>query len=194
MEFTSKEKSTYNQEHLLIDHNIIDYKFYSDNHIRNKYNIDENGKKISNKEKFEIQSYDEHKQICDFLSLKLEAMEKMNLDDECLIEDETEAKKINVDKNIFPKSEQPKSKNDFNSQKKIIDNKGCSRKNPEHKNNNKNIIINRKGKVEKSKMENIDLVDDINLEVYKESKEKELYKFFSSKSSLISIINEMGDK
>ena len=106
MESFSQEKPHIIKERLLITQNIIDFKSYSDNRIlvRNIYKIDKNLKElldfISNKEKFEILSYSEHqKQICGFLGLKLETIEKKNLGDRCLIEDENLSRKINLDKN-----------------------------------------------------------------------------------------------
>ena len=61
-------------------------------------------------------------------------------------------------------------------------------------NNSKNIIINHNGKVEKPKIESIDLISNINFDEIKEIKEKELIKFFSNKTLLLSIINEMSGK
>ena len=69
-----------------------------------------------------------------------------------------------------------------------------SRKNSRNKNNKKNIILNHDGKIEKAKIENIDLIDVINLDIDKEIKEIESNKFFSNKNLLNSIINEMKEK
>ena len=242
MQFISDEKSSFNPKHLLIDHNIIDFKFYSDSHLRCNYKLDENEKKlldfISDKEKFKIKSFSEN-QIFDFLSSKFKAMEKMNLDDECF-EGEIEIRKINIDKKVFPKlkhskikrgSYSPKKRSkfkntflpkkqenekDYNTPKREIKyqitlspkkselTKICnspkkklnilSPKKSENKINNKNIIINANGKVSRSNLESIDLIDFINFDVYKEVKEKESNKFFSNKFILSSIINEMEDK
>ena len=211
------KKSCYDSKKLLIDHNIIDFKFYANSQLRKKYVPDENGKKlldfISDKEKFKIKSFNENK-ILDFLSLKFKAMEKLNLDDECS-EGEIETRKININKNVFPKpkhsnikkgSKSPKKtikfKNSFSSkksensksQKKTNKFKNLhSSKKSEKKNNNINIIINNNGKIAKSDMESIDLVDVINIDISKEIKEKESDKFFSNKFVISSIISEMKD-
>ena len=115
-------KSSFKPDQLLIDHNITDFKFYSKNKLRSKYNKDENEKKlldfISDKEKFKIISFDQH-QIFDFLSSKFKAMEKMDLNDECF-EGEIEIRKVNIDKDIFPKLKRSNIKNVSNSPKKII--------------------------------------------------------------------------
>ena len=190
MESSSNEKSTFNQKHLLIDHNIIDLKYHSDDFSNCKYKLDENVKKlidfISNKEKFKIKSFYEHqKEDLEFLRSKFETMEKMNFDDECFVEVENEAKKINKDENILQK-EQLNSKNGI----KISENK-INVKNISNKNNNKNIVINVNGKVDRNIIENIDYVDIINLDVDEEIKEKEFNNFFSNKILLNSIINEI---
>ena len=86
-------------------------------------------------------------------------------------------------------------KSDENSIKKIKKKKKHSRKSPENKKNVKNMIVNYKGKVEKTNIESIDLVDVINLDVEKETKKKDLKLFFSSNKALLnSIISEMNDK
>ena len=191
MESTSHEKSSFNQDHLLIDHNIIDFKVYSASYLLCKNN--ENEKKliefISNKEKFKIESYDAHyKEISDFLTSKLEAMEKINLDDECFAEGENGIKKADENKNESPKSENSKKS------KKSSNNSGKKMNKKNHKNNNKNVEITHEGKIEKPNMESIDLVDVVNIDVDKEIKEKELNKFFSNKTLLNSIIDEMKGK
>ena len=199
MDSNPHEKSSFNPKHLLIDHNIIDFKYHSDKHLLNRHNIDETEKKlldfISNKNKFKIKSdYEHEKEDFDFLSSKLEAMEKMNLDDECLVEDEIETKKININKNKSPNSKYSKDKKCNNSPTKKINTKNFSPKELENKSNNKNIIIDVNGKVGKLNVENIDLIDDINMDVDKEIKEKESNNFFSSKNTLILIINEIKNK
>ena len=217
MQSVPYKKPCYDSKQLLIDHNIIDFKFYADSQLRTKYIPDENEKKlldfISDKEKFKIKSFNDNK-ILDFLNLKFKAMEKLNLDDECS-EGEIETRKININKNVFPKpkhsnikkgSKSPKKtikfKNSFSSkksensksQKKTNKFKNPhSSKKPGKKNNNINIIINNEGKIAKSDMESIDLVDVINFDINKEIKEKESNKFFSNKFILSSIISEMKD-
>ena len=196
MESVSQEKSSLNQKHLLIDHNIIDLKFHSDYHTHNENKLDESEKKfldfISVKEKFKIKQYDDdYKKMYEFLSSKLEAMEKMDLDDECL-EGKIETKRIKINKNIL--HEHSKNKKGRNYTKNDKDKKNHLRKNSKKKSNIKYMIINHDGEIEKFKTENIDFVDVINLDVNKEVKEKELNKFFSSKTILVSIINEMKDK
>ena len=62
---------------------------------------------ISYKEK---SYYEYDKELCNFLSSKFEAMEKMNLNDECIFEDELESKKISANKNILSKSKDSKHK------------------------------------------------------------------------------------
>ena len=170
--------SNFNQNLLSIDYNIIDFKFHSNSHLSSKYKADENEKKF-----------------VDFMNSKLEAMKKIILDDECLMEDEIETRKINTDKKLLPKKEDSKRIKDSDSIKKIRNKKNNSRKNSKNESNNKNMIVNHNGKVEKPKTENIDLVDVINFDVDKEIKEKELRKFFSSDKTLLnSIINEMKEK
>ena len=178
MESIPHKKSTFNQNKLLICHNIRDYKSFSNCILLRKYKIDEDEKKF-----------------LDFLDSKLEVMENMNLDDECLIEDEIETRKTDINKNVLPNSEHSKSKKSKNSAKKIKNKKKRSRKSPESKNNNRNMIVNYKGKVEKTKIENFDFIDVINLDVDKEIKKKDLRLFFSSNKDLLnSIISEMNDK
>ena len=217
MQSVPYKKPCYDSKQLLIDHNIIDFKFYANSQLRTKYIPDETEKKlldfISDKEKFKIKSFNENK-ILDFLNLKFKAMEKLNLDDECS-EGEIETRKININKNAFPKpkhsnikkgSKSPKKtikfKNSFSSkksensksQKKTNKFKNLhSSKKSEKKNNNINIIINNNGKIAKSDMESIDLVDVINIDISKEIKEKESDKFFSNKFVISSIISEMKD-
>ena len=124
------------------------------------------------------------------LSSKLKAMEKMNLNDECL-EGKIETRKISIDKNIFPKSKYSKNKRGRISAKKSISTNKHSRKKSKNKGNDKNIIINVKGKIEKSSMKSIDLINGIDFCI---NKEKELNQLFSNKSLLTSIINEMKNK
>ena len=175
MKSVSRENPNFNQNILLIDHNIIDFNFYSDSHFHSKYKLDENEKKL-----------------LDFMNSKLEAMEKINLDDECLVKDENEKRKINNCKNLLPKSKYQKNKEGINSMNKIK-NKNNSKKNSKRKSNDKNIVINHK--VEKTEIKSIDFIDVINFNVDKEIKEKDLDNFFSSnRALLISIINEMKDK
>ena len=178
MKSIKHENSNCNQNLLSIDHNITDFKFYSHCHLCSKFKVDENEKKF-----------------LDFVNSKLEAMEKINLDDECLLEDQIETRKINTDKKKLTKKEFSKRKKYSNSVKKIKNKKNNSRKTSKNESNNKNMIVNHNGKVEKPKTENIDLVDVINFDVDKEIKEKELRKFFSSDKTLLnSIINEMKEK
>ena len=129
------------------------------------------------------------------MNSKLEAMEKINLEDECLLEDQIETRKINTDKKKLTKKEFSKRKKYSNSVKKIKNKKNNSRKTSKNESNNKNMVVNHNGKVENLKIENIDLVDVINFDVDNEIKEKELRKFFSSDKTLLnSIINEMKEK
>lgn len=194
MEPVPQGNSSFNPKNLLIDH-IIDFKCHSENNlITNQINEEEQKilNFISDKEKFKIKSFDEHhKEVVDFLSSKLKAVEKMNLDDECSV-GEIEIRKIEIDKDVFPKSEHVKRKK-YNFFVEKIKKKN-SRKNSRNKNNKKNIILNHDGKIEKAKIENIDLIDDINLDIEKEIKEIESNKFFSNKNLLNSIINEMKEK
>ena len=44
MDHILHEKSSFNN--LLIDHNIIDFKYHSHDYLQNKYKIDENEKKL----------------------------------------------------------------------------------------------------------------------------------------------------
>ena len=105
MNSVSRRKSSFYPKQNV--YNISDDKLNLDNHLFNEYKIDENEKKL-----------------LDFWNSKLEAFEKMNLDDECLIEGETEIKKADLDKNIIPKSEQ-KNSNSSNKKKlkKVIQKK-----------------------------------------------------------------------
>ena len=115
-------------------------------------------------------------------------MEKMNLDDECCLEGKIEIKKVYIDKNIFPKSHHSKNiKNNISPRKKNI--KAQSPKKSGNK-NNKFIIINDNGKIEKpNSIEN----NLINLNISKERQKKELINFFSDKTILDSLINEMSE-
>ena len=191
MDSLSPKKSSFNN--LLIDHNIIDFKYDSHNHLNNLYKLDENEKKlldfISDKKKFKIKSYYEHqKEDFDFLSTKFEAMEKINLDDECLVKGEIETKNTNINKK---KSQKSKDKTNFISSENKMNINNVSIQKSEKNINNKNIVINANGKIEKTNIESIDLVDDINLDIEKELKEVKSNKFFSNKKTLILIINEM---
>ena len=186
------KKSGFNPNHLLIDHMVIDYKYNSDIHQFNKNEKDENIKKlldfISDKEKFKIEPYFNRKEVVDFLSSKLKAMEKMNLDDNCE-EGDIETRKINIDKKFFAKSNHSSNKKGSISQKKKPNKRYKPKKNPREKNSN--TIINTNGKIEKLNKKRIDLTDDINQEVNKELKEREFNQFFSDKTLLDSILNEM---
>ena len=102
MKSITNEESNFNPNLLLTENNIIDFKSYSDNLLRNRYKIDENEKKFQ-----------------DFINSKLEAMEKINLDDESLIESQIEKIKIDSGKKLFSRSELSKGKKSRNSIKKI---------------------------------------------------------------------------
>ena len=119
-------------------------------------------------------------------------MEKMNLDDESCVEGEIETRKINIDKSIFPKSKHSKNKKDGVSPRKKINKKKNSEKNSENINNNKNIIVNANGKIEKLNMKDINLTEAIHSDFGKEIKDKELNQFFSDKTLLDSILSEMN--
>ena len=99
------KKSSFYPKHLFIDH-VIDFKYHSDIPSFIQRKKDENEQKlldfISDKEKFKIKPYYNQEETIDFLSSKLKAMEKMNLDDYCVI-GKTETRKIDIDKNVFPK-------------------------------------------------------------------------------------------
>ena len=140
MESFAYDKSPYNQKNLLIDHNIINFQYHSDNHLNCKYDIEENEKKpndfFSDKEKIKISSYYGQKEIYDFLRSKIIAMEKMNLDDRCDI-GKIETRKINTDENFSPKSKNGKNKNGSISPKK----KSNAKKNSSKKSKNKNKKI-----------------------------------------------------
>ena len=122
MEHVLHKKFSFNSSDLLIDH-IIDVKFYSDNHLSKKLEKDEDEQKIinfiSDKEKFKLKPYYNQIEVIDFLSSKLRAMEKMDLDDECF-EGEVETRKIDIDKNVFPKPKHLKNKKESTSPKKNI--------------------------------------------------------------------------
>ena len=168
MKSVSRRKSSFYPKQNAYNNN--DDKLNLDNHLLNDYKIDENEKKLLN-----------------FWNSKLEAIEKMNLDDECLIEGETEIKKVDLDKNIIPQSE---IKNN-NSPNKKKAKKNHSKKRSLIKVNNKNMIINHNGEIKKVKMESNGLGDVINLSISKELKKKDLNQFFSNQTLLDSIINEM---
>ena len=191
-----RKKSSFHPNHLSVNH-VINFKYHSDTHLPSKHKKDENEQKlfdfISDKEKFKIKPYFNQKEFVDFLSSKFKAMEKMNLDDECHF-GKIEIKKINIDKNIFPKLKQSKNKNkNFSPQKKRT-NKNFSKEKPKNKSNNKNITINENGKIEKSSMKSIDLIDEVNFYTNKDKKGRELNQLFSNTSLLASIINEMKGK
>ena len=154
MEHKSRRKSSFYPKHLLNEHKIIESKNNLDNNLLSKYKIDDSEKKLQ-----------------DFWKSKLEAMEKIYLDDECFAEDEIETKKINQAKNIFPKSEHSTNRKSSNSPKKKTK-KNHSRKKSENKNNNKNMIIHHDGTIEKNKMESKDLVNVINFDNNKELKKR----------------------
>ena len=176
MEPVLHEKLFSNQKHFSTDN--------FNNHLLSKYKIKESENKL----------HDEHyEKICEFLSSKFKAMEKINLEDEFLVEDENEVKKVNIDKKMLQKSEHPKNKKDSNSLKKKTIKKNRSRKNMKSKSNTKNIVINYDGKIEKPKKQRIDFVNIKNLDLDKEIKGKELDKFFSNKTLLNSIINEIKE-
>ena len=148
----------------------IEKSSFNHKYLSNKYDDDENEQKLQ-----------------DFLSSKLEAMEKINLCDDFFIEGEAEIKKDNLDKNDL------KIRKSSNSPKKKIK-KIHSKKKDESKKNNKNMIINHNGEIEKLKMESKDLVGVVNLNVVKEIKNTKLDQFFSNQNLLISIISEMKGK
>ena len=148
----------------------IEKSSFNHKYLSNKYDDDENEQKLQ-----------------DFLSSKLEAMEKINLCDDFFIEGEAEIKKDNLDKNDL------KIRKSSNSPKKKIKTIHSKKKN-ESKKNNKNMIINHNGEIEKLKMESKDLVGVVNLNVVKEIKNTKLDQFFSNQNLLISIISEMKGK
>ena len=120
-------------------------------------------------------------------------MERMDLDDSC-IEGKIEIRKIDIDKNIFPKFKQLKNKKNTISPKKRRDDQKHSSKNSKNKSNNKNIIINVNGKIERSSMKSMDLVKDISFRINKEKKVTDLDQLFSGKTLLTTIINEIKGK
>ena len=139
---------------------------------------------ISNKEKMKVKPYYDHeKEIFDFLNSKFEAMEKMNLNEESLLEDEIGAKKININKKEVPNAKDSQNKKNR---------KKSSRKKSENK--NKNNVLNSNEKIKKAKKESIDLVDVNNLDIEHEMKKKDANEFFSNKTLLNSIINEFKGK
>ena len=173
MEPTCHEKTSFSPKLLLIDHNIIDF----DSHLLNKNKIDES-----------------EKNLIAFLNSKLEAMEKINLDDDNFIEGEIQTKNSNIDKNIFLNIEHSKSRKSSEAPNKKRTKKSHSRKKSESKSNNKNMIINHNGRIEKFRMESKDLNDIVHMDIDKEIKEKDCNQFFSNRNLLNSIINEMNDK
>ena len=190
------KKSYFHQNHLLIVH-IIDFKYLSDNLLLKKRKNDENEQKlldfISDKEKFQIKSYYDHKEVIDFLSFKLKAMKRLDLDDFC-IEGKIEIKKIDINKISFPKFKHLKIKKYTISPKKRRDEQKYLSKNSKNKSNNKNIIINVNGKIERSSMKSMDLVKDISFRINKEKKVTDLDQLFSGKTLLTTIINEIKGK
>ena len=148
----------------------IEKSSFNHKYLSSKYDDDENEQKLQ-----------------DFLSSKLEAMEKINLCDDFFIKGEAEITKDNLDKNNL------KIRESSNSPKKKIK-KNHSKKKSESKKKNKNMIINHNGEIEKLKMESKDLVGVINLNVGKEIKKTKLDQFFSNQNLLISIISEMKGK
>ena len=186
------KRSCFNPKYLFIDHNVIDYKYNSDINPLNEHKKDENEKKlldfISDKEKFNIKPYYNRKEFIDFLGSKLKAMEKMNLDDECFI-GEIETRKIDIDKNIFPKSRHSKNKKGSISPKSKISLKNSPKKKSENQIDNKNFMIKVNGNIDEFNMKNVNLAD--NADINKKIKGKEFDEFFSDKTILVSIISEM---
>ena len=174
MEFAPHEESSFNPKQNV--HNIAGKKIHVDNHLLSKYKIDENEKKL-----------------LDFFNSKLKAMEKIDLDDECFIEKENEAKIVILNKNEFRKSERIKSGKSNNSPNKKKSKKSQSKKKYENKNHKQNTVIKNNRKTEKYKMKSSELSDVLNFDVDKELKKKELSQFFSNQSLLNSIINELKD-
>ena len=188
-------KSFFNQKDLLIDHNIINFQYNSDNNLSCKYEINEKEKKLHDlifgKENFEIKPYYGQKERYDFLLSKLKAMEKMDLDDECCVEGEVQIRKINIDKNIFPKSNRSKDNKGSISSKKGNCKKNAKKKSG--KKNKKNILTNEKFKIGRSNnMKVIGLFDEANLYINKGVQKNT--NFFSNKSLLKSIIDEIDGK
>ena len=185
---------SFNPKYLLIDR-IINFKYNSVIPSFINHEKDENEKKIfdfiSDKKKFEIKSNNDQNEIYDFLISKYNAMETIKLDDECFLEIET---KKNIDENVPPTSKLEKNKKGSISQKKRTNKKNHSRKKSKKKNTNKNIVLNVNGKIDKSRMKNIDFIDDVNFDVKKEIKQKEINNFYSDKSLFNTIINEIKGK
>ena len=152
----------------------MEYQF--DSHFINRYKVDENEKKL-----------------LDFFSSKFVAMEKIILEDDYFVEEEIKTKKVKTDKNLFPISEHSKSRKSCDFANKRKTKKKHSRKKFHNRNNNENIIVNANGKIGKPKIENFDLVDIINYDVEAETKKKKFSQFFSNKTILTSILNEMKD-
>ena len=184
---------SFNPKYLLVER-IINFKYNSiiPSFINNEK--DENEKQffdfISNKKKFEIKSYYGQNEVYDFLISKYNAMETIKLDDEFFHEIET---KKNID-NIPPTSKLEKNKKGSISHKKRTNKKNHSKKRSKKKSINKNIILNANGKIDKSRMKNIDLIDVVNLDINKEIKQKEINNFCSDKSLFNTIINEIKGK
>ena len=175
MESVPRPKTSLHPKNLLNDHSKTESKNNLDNNLLSEYKIDESEKKLLN-----------------FWNSKLEAMEKINLDDEYLVKGEIEIIKVNTGKNVFPKCENLRSREERKSQKKKTK-KNNSRKKSKNKSNNKNMIIHHDGKIEKTKMESKDLANVINLDNDKEFKKKDLNQFFSNQTLLTSIINGMKE-
>ena len=196
MKLASHKKPFFKSKYLLIDH-VANFKYLSGK-LLTKHKKDENEQKlidfISDKEKFKIKPFYNQEEIVIFLSSKAKAMEKMNLDDEGCLEGKIETRKINIDKSIFPKSKHSNNKKVAISPKKKLSIKNHSIKKFGNKSNNKNIIINANGKIEKTSMKSIDLDDYINLNINKEIKGNNFDQLFSNKALLTSIINEIKEK
>ena len=152
----------------------MEYQF--DSHFINRYKVDENEKKL-----------------LDFFSSKFIAMEKIILEDDYLVEEEIETKKVKTDKNLFTKLEYSKSRKSCDLANKRKKKKRHSRKKFHNKNNNENIIVNADGKIGKPKIENFDLVDIVDYDVEAETKKTKFSHFFSNQTLLTSILNEMKD-
>ena len=198
MKPNSHKTSLFNPKNLLIDH-TINFKFNSDISPFIKHEKDENEQKllkfISDKEKFKIKLYNEYyKETVIFLGSKLKAMEEMNLDDECCFKGKIETRKINIDKDVFPKPKHSKNNKGSISPKKRINLKNNSKKKYASK-NNKNLIQKDNCKIEKNiNTKNINFIDDSNLDFNKEIKPEEMEIFFSDKIVLNSILDEMKSK
>ena len=196
MKSVSNKKSFFYPSSSLINKNIPEYKYLSSKFSFIKNKKDESEKElynfISDKEKFKIEPYFGQKEVVDFLSSKFTAMKKMNLDDECYV-GKIETKKINIDKNVFPKPTSPKNKKWSCSPKKVNKCKKSPKKNSKNKSNNKNIIVDVNGKILKHNMEESIDLNNISLDKNKEAKQRELNQFFSNKVLLNSIVNELKE-